>query len=102
VRPPAGRLQLGPARTDSTLMNVRSLCRAIATLACLLCGSGCISNDGTPVFVDYGALEVWSGKGMLLEVSPDQAQCRVVVRDEYLFVRDRWVPCIHVHPRQGR
>jgi hypothetical protein len=83
-------------------MNVRPLFRAIATLACLLCGSGCISNDGTPVFVDYGALDVWSGKGMLVEVSPDQTQCRVIVRDDYLIKRDRWVPCIHVHPRRER
>ena len=82
--------------------NVRSLRCAIATLAGLLSASGCISNDGTPVFVDYGALEVWSGKGMLIEVSPDQTQCRVVVRDDNLIKRDRWVSCIHVHPRQER
>ena len=93
---------MGPARTDSTRMNARSLRRAIATAACLLCAPGCISNDGTPVFVDYSALEVWSGEGMLVEVSPDQVQCRVIVRDEYLIKRDRWVPCIHVHPRQER
>ena len=83
-------------------MNARSLRRAIAALACLLGSSGCISNDGTPVFVDYGALEVWSGKGMLVEVSPDQTQCRVIVRDAYLIKRDRWVSCIHVHPRRER
>jgi hypothetical protein len=83
-------------------MNTRSLRCAIAALAGLLCGSGCISNDGTPVLVDYGALEVWSGKGMLVEVSPDQIQCRVIVRDSYLIKRDRWVPCIHVHPRRER
>ena len=83
-------------------MRFGSLRFAIATWACLLFGSGCISNDGTPVFVDYGALEVWSGEGMLLEVSPDQTQCRVVVRDSYLIKRDRWVPCIHVHPRRER
>ena len=83
-------------------MTVRSLCRVIATGACLLYASGCISNDGTPVHVDYAALEVWSGKGMLVEVSPDQTQCRVIVRDSYLIRRDRWVPCIHVHPRRER
>jgi hypothetical protein len=83
-------------------MNARSLLVKIALLACLVAASGCISNDGTPVFVDYGALEVWSGKGMLVEVSPDQAQCRVIVRDNYLIRRDRWVPCIHVHPRRAR
>ncbi len=93
---------MGPVRTDSTRMNARSLRRAIATAACLLCAPGCISNNGTPVFVAYSALEVWSGEGMLVEVSPDQVQCRVIVRDEYLIKRDRWVPCIHVHPRQER
>jgi hypothetical protein len=93
---------LGTGRTDSTRMNARSLGCAIAMAACLLCAPGCISNRGTPVFVDYGALEVWSGEGMLVEVSPDQTQCRVIVRDDYLIKRDRWVPCIHVHPRQER
>jgi hypothetical protein len=83
-------------------MNVRSLRRAIATAACLLGASGCISNDGTPVFVDYAALDVWSGKGRLMEVSPDQTECRVIVRDNYLIRRDRWVPCIHIHPRRER
>jgi hypothetical protein len=99
---PVGELQFGLARTDSTQMTVRSLCRAIATAACLLGASGCISNDGTPVFVDYAALDVWSGKGMLMEVSPDQTHCRVIVRDNYLIRRDRWVPCIHIHPRRDR
>ena len=83
-------------------MNARSLRCAIAILAALFSASGCISNDGTPVFVDYGALEVWSGKGMLIEVSPDQTQCRVVVRDNYLIKRDRWLPCIYLHPRRAR
>jgi hypothetical protein len=83
-------------------MHLRFLRCAFLILACLLGGSGCISNDGTPVFVDYGALEVWSGKGMLLEVTPDQAQCRVIVRDSFLIRRDLWVPCIHVHPRRER
>ena len=98
---PGGGLQLGPAGTDSTGMSVRSLLATIFLLACLVATSGCISNDGTPVFVDFGALEVWSGEGMLMEVSPDQAQCRVIVRDAYLIKRDRWVPCINVHPRQA-
>ncbi len=83
-------------------MSARPLRSKIALLAALVGTSGCISNDGTPVYVDYGALEVWSGKGRLLEVSPDQTQCRVIVRDDYLIKRDRWVPCIHVHPRQRR
>jgi len=82
-------------------LSARSLRFTIALLACLAGAPGCISNDGTPVFVDYGALEVWSGKGMLIEVSPDQTQCRVIVRDDYLIRRDLWVPCIHIHPRRA-
>ena len=97
-----GWLQLRSLSTDFTRMSIRSLRSAIALLAALVAASGCISNDGTPVYVDYGALEVWSGKGMLIEVSPDQAQCRVIVRDNHLIRRDRWVPCIHVHPRRRR
>jgi hypothetical protein len=83
-------------------MNARSLRYALAIGACLLGVSGCISNKGTPVFVDYGAMEVWSGEGMLIAVSPDQTQCRVVVRDSYLIKRDRWIPCSYVHPRKQR
>ena len=83
-------------------MNGRPLRSKIALLACLVGASGCISNDGTPVYVDYGALEVWSGDGMLIEVSPDQVQCRVIVRDNHLIRRDLWVPCIHLHPRRER
>ncbi len=95
-----GWLQLSSLSTDCSCMSARSLGSKIALLAFLVCASGCISNDGTPVYVDYGALEVWSGKGRLVEVSPDQTQCRVIVRDDYLIKRDRWVPCIHVHPRR--
>jgi hypothetical protein len=83
-------------------MSARSLRNALALGVCLLGLSGCIGNKGTPIFVDYGALEVWSGEGMLLEVSPDEAQCRVVVRDNFLIRRNVWVPCIHVHPRRAR
>jgi hypothetical protein len=81
-------------------MSVRSLRSKVALLACLVGASGCISNDGTPVYVDRGAFDVWTGKGMLVDVSPDQTQCRVVVRDNNLIKRDRWVSCIHVHPRR--
>jgi hypothetical protein len=97
-----GRLQLGPARTDSIPMNARFLRTSIAIGACLLGTSGCIGNKGTPVFVDYGAMEVWSGEGLLVEVSPDQTQCRVIVRDNFLIRRDRWVQCIFVHARRQR
>jgi len=96
------RLQSGSAPTDAKRMNARSLRAALAIGACLIGASSCISNKGTPVFVDYGAMEVWSGEGMLIAVSPDQAQCRVIVRDTYLIRRDRWIPCTYVHPRQQR
>ena len=96
------RLQFESARTDFNPMSARTLRTAIAIGACLLGGAGCISNKGTPVFVDYGALEVWSGEGRLIEVSPDQTQCRVIVLDSFLIRRDRWVPCIHVHARRER
>jgi hypothetical protein len=36
---------------------------------------------------------------MLVEVSTNQTQCRVIVRDSFLIRRDRWVPCIYVHER---
>ena len=83
-------------------MNARFLRTSIAIGACLLGTSGCIGNKGTPVFVDFGAMEVWSGKGMLVEVSTDQTPCRVIVRDSVLIRRDRWVPCIYVHERRER
>jgi hypothetical protein len=83
-------------------MNARFLRYAIAMGACLLGASACISNKGTPVFVDYAAMEVWSGEGMLIAVSPDQTQCRVIVRDNYLIRRDRWLPCTFIHPRRSR
>jgi hypothetical protein len=83
-------------------MNAQFFRTVIAIGACLLGTSGCIGNKVTRVFVDYGAMEVWSGKGMLVGVSPDQTQCRVIVRDSFLIRRDRWVPCIHVHERRQR
>lgn len=69
--------------------------------AAACCGSllSCLPNKGTPVFVDYSAAEVWSGKGVLTEVSPDERMCRVVFRDSNLITRNRWIECIRVHPR---
>ncbi len=73
----------------------------ILVLICLLVGSGCLPTRGTTVYVDRGAgVNLWSGKGVLVEVSEDETQCRVVVRDANLITRNRWVPCRHVHPRQ--
>lgn len=74
--------------------------RGVIAAAC--CGSavlGCLPNRGTPVFIDYSAAEVWSGVGVLTEVSPDERICRVVFRDSMLITRNEWVECIHVHPR---
>ncbi len=74
---------------------------ALAAALLLLAGSsGClIPAKGTPVFVDGREGDFWSGKGMLLEVSPDRERCRVKIRDRALIVRDRWVECRHIHPR---
>jgi hypothetical protein len=77
--------------------------RRISAIALALCCAGaalgCLPNRGTPVFVDYAAAEVWSGKGVLTEVSPDERLCRVVFRDSLLITRNQWLECIHVHPR---
>lgn len=76
--------------------------RLLACLACALLLAGCLMpNRGTPVFVDSWAGDFWSGKGMLLEVTPDQKRCKVAVRDRALFVHERWVACTSVHPRKG-
>ena len=57
---------------------------------------------GTPVFIDMRAGDFWSGEGRLLEVSDDQARCRVAVRSRSLVVSERWVDCTHVHARSVR
>ena len=79
----------------------RLLWRALVAAVCLLTLSSCLPNRGTPVFVDYGAGNFWSGKGVLVEVSPDETQCRVVVRDGALITRNRWVHCNDIHPRRN-
>ena len=79
--------------------------RRLLLLALLVLSAGplgCLMpNRGTPVYVDSWAGDFWSGKGLLLEVSPDQKRCRVAVRDRALFVREPWVDCVSVHPRRG-
>jgi hypothetical protein len=75
-----------------------------AALACLLLLavslSGCLMpNRGTPVFVDGRAGDFWSGRGLLLEVSPDRLRCSVAVRNRALVVRELWVPCSTLHER---
>ncbi len=80
--------------------------RLPAVLLALLCAvglAGCLMpRVGTPVWVDGRAGSFWSGSGRLLEVSADQVECRVAVRDRALFVHDRWVSCASVHPRRER
>ena len=74
--------------------------RALAAVTFLLTISSCLPSRGTLIFVDRDAGNFWSGKGVLVEVSPDETQCRVVVRDAVLIKRDRWVHCNDVHPRR--
>ncbi len=77
--------------------------RRSAAIACLVLAAslqGCLMpNRGTPVFVDGRAGEFWSGRGLLLEVSPDRLRCRVAVRNRALVVREIWVPCVALHER---
>jgi hypothetical protein len=74
----------------------------VAALFAALASSGCLlPNGGTPVFVDSRSGRFWSGKGVLTEVSPDQKQCKVAIRDRALLVHRTWVPCTNVHPRVG-
>jgi hypothetical protein len=78
-------------------MSLRSRLGICALLVLL---GGCLMPaKGTPVFVDMRAGSFWSGKGMLLEVSPDKARCNVAVRDRALIVKKRWVECRWVHER---
>jgi len=77
--------------------------RRLVALACLVLATGlagCLMpTRGTPVFVDGRAGEFWSGRGLLLEVSPDRLRCLVAVRNRALVVRELWVPCVTLHER---
>lgn len=81
-------------------MGARSILGAIAAVCCGAAILSCLPSRGTPVFIDYSAAEVWSGIGVLTEVSADERLCRVVYRDSVLITRNQWIECIHVHPRQ--
>ena len=105
VRLASRRFELHELRVDGTpLMGKRmGERRVLGWLAAACCGcavAACLPNRGTPVFIDYSAAEVWSGNGVLTEVSADERMCRVVFRDSNLITRNRWVECIHVHPRK--
>jgi len=74
---------------------------AIAALVTASLLAGCLMpSEGTPVFVDQRSGSYWSGKGLLLEVSPDRQRCRIAARDRALIVRERWVDCVGVHNRR--
>jgi hypothetical protein len=74
--------------------------RLIAVILMSLWMSGCLLlPKGTPVFVDARHGKLWSGHGVLLEVSEDRAYCRVAVRNRALVVEKRWVDCKAVHRR---
>jgi hypothetical protein len=75
---------------------------AIAVLAALATSGCLLPNGGTPVLVDSRAGRFWSGKGLLIEVSPDQKRCKVAIRDRALIVHRMWVDCWMVHPRGSR
>jgi len=80
------------------IMRARFLLVAVLVFGLSMCGC-LMPARGTPVFVDVRAGDFWSGNGLLTEVSADQKQCRVSVRDRALIVRDQWVACQRVHDR---
>jgi hypothetical protein len=74
----------------------------IAVIALCLVGlwtGGCLLPEGTPVYIDGRHGKLWSGNGVLLEVSEDQLYCRVAARNRALVVEKKWVDCKAVHPR---
>ncbi len=84
-------------------MRSQRLRRGALALAVALLTGGCLMpNRGTPVYVDGWAGDFWSGKGLLLEVTPDQRRCKVAVRDRALIVQQLWVDCASIHPRKAR
>jgi hypothetical protein len=76
--------------------------RAIALILVSLWVGGCLLPKGTPVFVDARHGKLWSGHGVLLEVSEDRAYCRVAVRNRAMVVEKRWVDCKAVHAAPKR
>jgi hypothetical protein len=73
----------------------------VALVACAALG-GCLMPRGTPVIVEARTGRYWSGNGVLLEVSEDQRDCRVAVRNAGLIVEKKWVACAWVHLRSAR
>ena len=96
----ASSLQTRARTADGPGMSLRN---RIALCALLVGVGGCLMPvKGTTVFVDQRAGTFWSGKGMLLEVSPDKTRCHVAVRDRALIVQKPWVDCRWVHERNAR
>ena len=62
-------------------------------------GAGCVMPAGQKVAVDRRGGPVYTGNGVLLEMSADRTKCRVAVRNNALFVERRWVDCRYVHAR---
>ena len=80
-----------------------SLRSRIGLCVLLLSLGGCLMPaQGTAVFVDHRAGSFWSGKGMLIEVSPDKTRCKVAARDRALIVRTLWVDFRWVHEQHAR
>ena len=73
--------------------------RTIAVILMSLVVGGCMLPEGTPVFVDGRHGKLWSGEGVLLEVSEDKAYCRVAARNRAMVVEKKWVDCRAVHSR---
>ena len=76
--------------------------RLLLAAAALLAVGCVVPAAGTAVFVDMRGGDFWSGKGQLLEVSDDEKRCLVAIRGKSLLVRERWVDCASVHPRNSR
>ena len=80
------------------MRRIALLCSGLLLLAC-----GCVvPARGTPVHVDMRGGDFWSGEGQLLEVSDDEQQCLVAIRGTSLLVKERWLSCATVHPRNSR
>jgi hypothetical protein len=83
------------------MQSIRILALAVLAVTLLAAGGCVMPSKGTLVYVDRRAGSFWSGKGKLLEVSKDQSECRVAVRDRALIVHTMWVECRSVHPRRS-
>jgi hypothetical protein len=93
-------LQTRARTADGPRMSLRT---RIGSCVLLVAMGGCLMPaKGTAVFVDMRAGKFWSGRGVLLEVSPDKTRCKVAVRDRALIVHKPWVDCRWVHARNAR